>query len=200
MEYFIGDTHFFHDNILTFDGRPFIDTHQMFEYMKAEWNDVVTDQDVVYILGDFCWSRDPDVVQGLLRQLNGRKRLIKGNHDQFLKNASIKKEFETIRDYDEIRIGNNHVVLQHFPIASWKNMHGVGNDRAEAWIHLHGHTHMTREFFPYLKYLESINTPGKAPLKAYNVGCMCPWIYYQPKTLEQIITGFEKWHQKYKGV
>ncbi len=199
---FLSDLHWLHDNVLAFDGRPFINVHQMYEYMKEEWNDVVEDDDLTYLLGDVCWSRDPEVVANLLKPLKGRLRLITGNHDEFLRNAEIKKRFEVIRPYDEISIElagkKHHIVLSHYPYYSWRNMQGIGKQREDAWIHLHGHVHMTKEYFNYLKSLDELNPKDYSPLKAYNVGAMCPWIYYQPKTLEEIITGFDKWYKKEK--
>jgi hypothetical protein len=32
---------------------------------------------------------------------------------------------------------------------------------------------------------------GDKPLRAYNVGCMLPWMNYCPKSLQEIISGYE---------
>jgi calcineurin-like phosphoesterase family protein len=44
------------------------------------WNDTVSGDDTVYILGDFAFG-DKDEVRRLCQSLNGRKILILGNHD-----------------------------------------------------------------------------------------------------------------------
>jgi len=85
--FIISDTHFSHENILTFnreDGqkvRPgFSSFEEMDEYIVNKWNSVVKPQDKVYHLGDVVMKkRYIDVV----KRLNGRKRLIMGNHDIF---------------------------------------------------------------------------------------------------------------------
>ena len=50
-------------------------------HMIRQWNDHVTKKDEVYILGDFAISRGR-AADEILRQLNGKKYLIEGNHDR----------------------------------------------------------------------------------------------------------------------
>ena len=60
MNFYISDTHFDHDNIIAFDNRPFLSTEEMNETLIANWNNVVTQSDCVYILGDFHWGKAKD--------------------------------------------------------------------------------------------------------------------------------------------
>ena len=46
----------------------------------ANWNDIVQPDDDVYHLGDFVMN-DIDAGIELIKQLNGRIHLIRGNHD-----------------------------------------------------------------------------------------------------------------------
>ena len=192
--FFIADTHFNHEDCIQFDHRPFRDATHMWYHMRDSWNKAIDKNDTVYILGDMFWSREPDLAAHLLKQLNGHKRLIKGNHDQFLKNTAVKLQFQVIRDYEEVEVDGKRLILSHFPLASWKYMKGLSDDREEAYIHLHGHVHMSQEFYDYQKCLEIMNGTGKVPLKAYNVGCMCPWMNYVPRTVEEIEKGVKHWH------
>ena len=82
----ISDTHFWHENILNFeqkDGtklRIFNSVHDMNEVMVINWNAVVRPDDKIYHLGDVAmasFSRTKEIFD----RLNGRKILIKGNHD-----------------------------------------------------------------------------------------------------------------------
>lgn len=84
--FLISDTHFGHENILTFerrDGtplRPFASLTEMHVRMVENWNRVVGPKDIVYHLGDVAFSKEGLVLLGML---NGRKRLVRGNHDGF---------------------------------------------------------------------------------------------------------------------
>lgn len=52
MIYYIADMHFGHQNVLRFDNRPFADANQMEEALIHNWNERVTPEDTVYVLGD----------------------------------------------------------------------------------------------------------------------------------------------------
>lgn len=51
MKYFIADMHFNHENIIRYCNRPFENSNEMNEYI-IKWNSVVTENDIVYHLGD----------------------------------------------------------------------------------------------------------------------------------------------------
>jgi len=79
--FIISDTHFCHTRILEYTNRPFGNVAQMNAALVENWNAVVGPSDAVIHLGDFgMWT--PEVVQPILRQLNGNILLIRGNHDR----------------------------------------------------------------------------------------------------------------------
>ena len=135
MNYYISDTHFGHANIIHFDGRPFKDTLEMEQTLIKNWNEKVTKEDVVYILGDFCWSKEKSEWLKILDQLNGSKYLIRGNHD--LKNppAAVKNKFCQITDYKEITDNGKRIIMSHYPILFYRSSYNEG-----VW-HFCGHTH-----------------------------------------------------------
>ena len=57
--FMIADTHFGDDDIRQYEERPFQNTEEMDREMIRRWNETVTDNDLVYHLGDFC-SRGED--------------------------------------------------------------------------------------------------------------------------------------------
>lgn len=79
--YVIADTHFGHENIIRYCGRPFINAEQMDEALINKWNGIVGNDDLVYILGDFSLSHKKEKITELLFQLHGKKVLVMGNHD-----------------------------------------------------------------------------------------------------------------------
>ncbi len=120
----ISDTHFSHENILNFlrdNGekvRPgFSCFEEMDEYIVNKWNSVVKPHDKVYHLGDVVMKkRYIDVV----KRLNGKKRLIMGNHDIF--------GFHAMRI-----LPKEGVMMTHIPLHL--------NSIKRGFINLHGHIH-----------------------------------------------------------
>lgn len=177
--YFISDTHFGHENILSFDNRPFKDIEEHDAFLIKNWNKKVGFDDDVYLLGDVSWYSSTLTLK-ILNQLNGDIHLIKGNHDgKILKNREVQKRFSEITDYKELDIGNGKsIVLCHYPIPCFKN-HYYG------WYHLYGHVHTSFEdnMMEHIKY--QMVALYDIPCNMYNVGCM-KW-GYAPVTLEEII-------------
>ena len=89
--FFTADTHFGHENVIQFDKRPFASADEMDEEMIKRWNNKVGKGDLVYVLGDMIWKSITDYAEPLIKSLNGQIILIKGNHDQFIKNGKAKK-------------------------------------------------------------------------------------------------------------
>ena len=131
--YFTSDPHFGHANIIKYCERPFRDAHEMDETLVRNWNAIIQPEDHVYVLGDVTFHR-PDVADKLLSRLMGKKFLIRGNHDKDRYMDVLKKHFEWIKDYHEVTVDGQRIVLSHFPFLTWnKSHHG-------SW-HLHGHCH-----------------------------------------------------------
>lgn len=180
MKFYIADTHFDHYNILAFDHRPFITVEEMNKTIIDNWNSVVGHDDEVFILGDFCWGKEARWVE-LLEQLNGQKTLITGNHD--IKPNKCRRYFVDVKEKKTIKDGERKIVLCHEPIPCFQN-HFYG------WYHLYGHVHTSFEWnmMEHDRYLmEQLYTK---PCEMYNVGCMLPYMNYTPRTLDQIIEGY----------
>ena len=80
-KFFTSDLHFGHANIIKYTSRPYETVDEMNEDLVRRWNEVITAEDTVWILGDLCMGK---VDESLLYvgQLNGFKHLIPGNHDK----------------------------------------------------------------------------------------------------------------------
>ena len=85
-KWYVSDTHFFHDLMLSPTlrrPRPFASVGEMNEALIENWNRVVHPKDLVIHLGDFSFKpteKQAEIVR-IFNRLNGRKRLIIGNHD-----------------------------------------------------------------------------------------------------------------------
>ena len=194
MNYYISDMHFFHKNVTkegnNFDNRPFNSLAEMHEYMKEKWNSKITNGDTVYILGDIAMRGTNEELIALVAQLKGRKILVKGNHDD-VSDLRYKNLFEEICAYKEVtdHIGQEayKLVFSHYPILMLNGQH-------RGTIHLYGHTHNTPEDTFFQECLRQLNLNNiqnsvKCPelARAYNVGCMMPYMNYEPRTLKEIL-------------
>jgi calcineurin-like phosphoesterase family protein len=79
--YFSSDMHFGHQNIIKFSGRPYADLVEMEAMLISNWNDTVTADDTVWVLGDVAMGPIVDSLAAC-SQLNGHKILLCGNHDR----------------------------------------------------------------------------------------------------------------------
>ncbi|MDR3051086.1 MAG: metallophosphoesterase [Oscillospiraceae bacterium] len=79
--FFIADTHFGHEAIIAYEGRPFAGAAAMDAHLIENWNRAVAPDDLVFMLGDFALAPAPRVRE-LTGLLAGRKHLVMGNHDR----------------------------------------------------------------------------------------------------------------------
>lgn len=189
MEYFISDCHFGHKNILEYDKRPFDDVKNMDEAMEKLWNETVTEEDDVYILGDFIWTKYRNCAKKYVSRLKGHKHLILGNHDQvFEKNREYFISEGLIDDmeyYKELKIGNDVVVLSHYPMPFWKSQFW-------GWYHFYGHVHSSPQWTMCENLRTNCEIGYNAPFKMINVGCMMPYVNYIPRTFSEIKEAVEE--------
>lgn len=154
--FFTADQHFGHRNIIDFCDRPFKDVDHMNETLIANWNDTVTPDDTVVVLGDFAMGKI-DMTLKIVRRLNGTKVLVPGNHDRCW--APLPKAFEwraryfeagfdTITDAEMgqgLVVPDSPFVANHFPYAGdsreeeryadWRPL-----DEGDPLLHGHVHT------------------------------------------------------------
>ena len=78
--FFIADTHFGHDAIIRYENRPFANADEQDKILIENWNSVVTDEDEVFLVGDFS-AYDKEKNTEIVNALKGHKILVMGNHD-----------------------------------------------------------------------------------------------------------------------
>jgi len=185
--FFCSDHHFDHSNIIKFtraDGctpvRDFSSVDEMNEHMIERHNSVVKANDVVYFLGDVTIPR-----RGLrhIARLNGKKRLIMGNHDVFTKNQN--------RDYYEAGFERcsafhkfDRFVATHIPVHP--------QQVSTRWAaNVHGHLHTNR--VTITKVIETPDYRGgyntrteEVPDPRYFCVCVEQLDDYRPISMEEI--------------
>lgn len=135
--FFIADPHFGDDRIRKYENRPFATVQAMDAEMIARWNQVVSQEDAVYVLGDFGGSGQE---ARILAQLNGTKYLVKGNHD--LETNDRYRSFGFQEVYDHPIILDGFWILSHDSLYVNTNM---------PYANLFGHVHnspVIRDYSP----------------------------------------------------
>ena len=134
MNYYISDLHLGHFNIIRLCNRPFNSIEEMNETIIKRWNEVVTNDDTVYIVGDFAY-KDQGTAVWLCQRLNGHKILIEGNHDyRNLKDKEFRNCFDEIHQQLTITDNNQMIYLSHYPTVEW-------NGYFKNSLHIYGHIH-----------------------------------------------------------
>lgn len=131
MIYFTSDEHYGHKNIVRYCNRPFKTVEEMDAEIIKRHNEIVTENDTTYHLGDFTFKDHEHYV----KQLNGAHIFIKGNHDRFFIKHNLL----------DITIKGQPITLCHYPMVVWNRSH------YNSW-HLFGHVHNSKEFDVGKKY------------------------------------------------
>lgn len=147
--WFISDTHFGHENIIKYARRPFETVEQMDNEIVNNWNSRVSNNDIVYHLGDFTLG-SLNQFNKYFSQLNGIIKILKyeWHHDKrwlmdmydshnhsnehILINPLVVLEINGLKA--ENSKFNKKITLCHYPMEEWESQH-YGS------LHLHGHVH-----------------------------------------------------------
>lgn len=139
--YFTSDLHLDHTNIIKYCKRPFIDGRSMTEILIEKWNQQITDNDLVFILGDFLWGKNIERLNEVTANLNGKKILIRGNHDGFKNEDYLNAGFNKVYDLFEFNYKEYSFTLCHYQMMHWNCSHYGA-------IHLYGHQHDKKQYTP----------------------------------------------------
>lgn len=170
--WFTSDTHFFHSQEFLYGDRGFTSAEEMTKKLVENWNSVVAPEDEVYHLGDVMLN---DTEKGIevLKKLNGKIHIIRGNHDSDQRAAAylecpnvVDVQWATMLKYKK-----RMFYLTHYPTC-------VGNfdDNKKIWC-LCGHSHTQNKFIDMDK-------------KCYHVELDCHNLY--PVSFEQIIKDIQE--------
>lgn len=124
-----SDYHANHAKIIIYCSRPFANAEEMNEAMITYHNELVSPNDTTYCLGDVGWGN----VESFVRQLNGKKILILGNHDH---RDDYHKYFDKVCHYNEIKTEGKLVVCSHYAMRVWNKSH-------QGSFHCYAHSHGT---------------------------------------------------------
>lgn len=141
MIYLTSDLHFSHQRNFLYEPRGFSSIEEHDAAIIKNWNEIVTPDDEVFILGDLVMN---DTESGIkkLAQLNGQLNIIFGNHDTDRKIGFYEKlpNVTLVGWSTLIKSGKWSFYLCHFPTM-------VDNfEERHKFYCLHGHTHDQNKF------------------------------------------------------
>lgn len=121
-----ADLHLGHKKVVEMDGRPpYASVEEHDKELIDNWNETVKSKDTVWILGDVLFGRESFKK---LAKLNGRKKLVMGNHDHY-DTLSYLEHFTQV--FGSVKL--QQFILTHIPVHPCQLKRFRGN--------IHGHLH-----------------------------------------------------------
>lgn len=170
MTYYISDHHFHHAGIIEYEDRPFSDVIEMDVFMLNAWNTRVSSKDTVVYGGDLALGsirRYKERLTPLVKSLNGKKILVKGNHERSRK-TSFAIGFDEVHSY----YFESGILVVHNLMLNWGRL--LSQISAADYI-LYGHVHDL--------ILEDPRVAGQE--KFINISV--EHLDYIPRTIEELI-------------
>lgn len=149
--FFTSDLHIGHRNVIGFCDRPWANDKDMGKGLAAAWNSRVSNNDIIFVLGDLFWFNGRHETAKALRNLNGKDiYIVLGNHDTAHQyelalqdpRIHVLGDAATLWLEDESEAGylgslgkkTCEIFLCHYPLLTWPHRdHGA--------IQLFGHIH-----------------------------------------------------------
>lgn len=150
--FFTSDLHFGHDRQFLYGPRGFGSIQEHDEAVIERWNSVVDNDDTVYVLGDLMLN---DNEHGLecLRRLNGKIKIIAGNHDTVAR-IKLYQDLENVTFLgfaDRFKYKKYNFYISHYPTMT-SNLEGSPH-LGEHTINLFGHTHQKTNFYNDMHFM-----------------------------------------------
>ena len=180
MVYFTSDLHIGHDKDFIWRPRGFSSIEEHDTEIIKRWNNIITTEDTVYILGDLCMSGNETEWNRVYKVLNGEKIVIWGNHDTNNKINKYQNEYgmtyiglAALYKYNKKKM----FYLSHYPTYTTNY-----KDNKNPLINLFGHTHQKNNFFDNNPYMYHVG------LDSHNC---------TPVSIEEIIKDIETFRDKF---
>ena len=154
MIFFTSDTHINHNNVIKLCNRPFADIIEHDSEIIRRHNSVVKDADDIWDLGDVGYRCSAQYLVHCLKQMNGKRHVIMGNHDKPLRQAYNQGLLKDLIDSGKLEIvgGDTAINDSTLSISKMLNIEGqrvfVSHYAYKTWpgafrgaIMLYGHSH-----------------------------------------------------------
>lgn len=125
--FFSSDQHFGHRNVIDFCDRPFTDTKEMGGALISNWNSKVSNNDIVFVLGDMFWFHGRHEIKKVAGKLNGKTiYIVPGNHCKREAYELCDERYILLDDISAIYLRNEgepqciaEIFISHCPLMTW---------------------------------------------------------------------------------
>lgn len=159
MIWLTSDLHLFHNQEFVYKSRGFDTVEEMNAAIEANWNELIAEDDTVYILGDLMVggkSAGNEAGMQIVRRLKGEKHIVLGNHDTDARVALYRNE-PSIKDVQYaalLRYGGYRFYLSHYPSITTNLQHET---LKQGTINLFGHTHSKERFYNDTPFMYNVS-------------------------------------------
>ena len=142
--FIVSDLHLGHSKDFIYGARGFESVEDMNEAIIRKWNEVVGEEDDVFVLGDLVMGSLENVL--LLEELNGRIHIVRGNHDTDTRWDFYQKLPNVVEVANSIFFSYNgyKFYLSHYPTITTRA--DAGKPLKKCLVNLCGHTHTKDPF------------------------------------------------------
>ena len=143
--YFTSDLHFCHNRDFIWQPRGCTSVYDMNIKIISNWHDMVDYDDDVYILGDIMLNNNDEGIR-LLKALNGKLHIIRGNHDTNTRMELYKKCYNvvSVSEGEFFDYNGYHFYLSHYPCLCSNS--DEDKPLKKRMINLCGHIHTPHKF------------------------------------------------------
>jgi calcineurin-like phosphoesterase family protein len=145
-----SDWHLGHDREFIWKARGFNSVEDMNETIITIHNNLVSENDDVYVLGDLTLGPATNIE--LIEKMNGKLHIVRGNHDTDARWAAYTNLPNIVELQNAIYLKYNkyHFYMSHYPSLT-------GNLEKESLqqmtLNLYGHTHQKNNFYMDMPYM-----------------------------------------------
>lgn len=150
--FFTSDLHLWHDREFLYGPRGFASAEENANAIVSNWNEVVSEEDTVYVLGDLILNDNEKGLEAL-KQLKGSIKIVLGNHDT----DTRVKLYETLPNVEILGVAarfkykKQNFYLSHYPTIT-SNLEKSAHLR-EHVLNLYGHTHQKSKFYQDIPFM-----------------------------------------------
>ena len=140
-----SDWHLNHDKEFIWKARGFESVEQMNFAIIERHNFMVRPDEDVYVLGDLMLGSDMTLTTNLMRQMNGKFHIVRGNHDTDRRWEIYQTLANVVETKNSIYLKHQgyHFYMSHFPSLTGNNDKFL----KQMTLNLFGHTHQKEHFF-----------------------------------------------------